>query len=113
MQGCQRLRGEAPQGARLSGESSGSAADPHTWPQRGAGRFNGRSSDTVQGVPGVPWLEYAHPVAAHSAPDNNAVLSMRGADVVRGDPHVATDASQSVEDGISRQRNGRRCLPMY
>ncbi|RNC35501.1 thimet oligopeptidase [Trypanosoma cruzi] len=27
MQVCQRLRGEAPQGARLSGESSGSAAD--------------------------------------------------------------------------------------
>ncbi|KAF8300562.1 hypothetical protein TcYC6_0059770 [Trypanosoma cruzi] len=28
MQGCQQLCGEAPQGARLSGESSGSAADP-------------------------------------------------------------------------------------
>ncbi|ESS62037.1 thimet oligopeptidase [Trypanosoma cruzi Dm28c] len=27
-QGCQQLRGEAPQGARLSGEPSGSAADP-------------------------------------------------------------------------------------
>ncbi|RNE96797.1 hypothetical protein TcG_12858, partial [Trypanosoma cruzi] len=37
---------------------------------------NGRSSDTVQGVPGVPWLEYAQPAAARSVPGNNAVLSM-------------------------------------
>ncbi|RNC53156.1 hypothetical protein TcCL_ESM09540 [Trypanosoma cruzi] len=51
-------------------------------PQRGAGRFNGRSSDTVRGVLGVPWLEDAHPVAAHSVPGNNSLLSMRGANVV-------------------------------
>ncbi|RNF03820.1 hypothetical protein TcG_11282 [Trypanosoma cruzi] len=82
-------------------------------PQRGAGRFNGRSSDTVRGVLGVPWLEDGHPVAARSVPENNAVLSMRGADAVREDPHVAADASQFLEDGISRQRNGRRCPPKY
>ncbi|RNC41965.1 hypothetical protein TcCL_NonESM08461 [Trypanosoma cruzi] len=81
--------------------------------QRGAGRFKGRSSDTVQGVLGVPWLEDAHPAAAHSVPGENSVINKRGADVVRGDPHVAADASQFLEDGISRQQNGRRCLPRY
>ncbi|KAF8283238.1 hypothetical protein TcYC6_0002150 [Trypanosoma cruzi] len=34
MQGCQQLCGEAPQGAPLSGESSGSAADPEAWAAR-------------------------------------------------------------------------------
>ncbi|KAF8304257.1 hypothetical protein TcYC6_0038730 [Trypanosoma cruzi] len=82
-------------------------------PQRGAGRFNGRSSDTVRGVLGVPWLEDARLVAAHSVPGNNSLLSMRGADVVRGDPHVAAEASRFLEDGVSRQRNTRRCLPKY
>ncbi|RNF11136.1 thimet oligopeptidase [Trypanosoma cruzi] len=32
--GCQQLRGEAPQGARLSGESSGSAAEPDARSER-------------------------------------------------------------------------------
>ncbi|KAF8285371.1 hypothetical protein TcBrA4_0037790 [Trypanosoma cruzi] len=77
-------------------------------PQRVAGRFNGRSSGTVHGV---PWLEDARPVAAHSVPDGNAVLSVRGANVVRGD-HAVADASRSIEDGASRQRDNRRCLPM-
>ncbi|RNC57538.1 hypothetical protein TcCL_ESM04845 [Trypanosoma cruzi] len=81
--------------------------------QRGAGRFNGRSSDTVQDVLGVPWLEDAHPAAAHSVPGENSVINKRGADAVRGDPHLAADASQFLEDGISRQQNGRRCLPRY
>ncbi|RNC32866.1 hypothetical protein TcCL_Unassigned04490 [Trypanosoma cruzi] len=83
------------------------------WSQRGAGRFNGRSSDTVRGVLGVPWLEDAHPAAAHIVAEENPGLSMRGADVVREDPHVATDASHFVEYGISRQRNTRRCIPIY
>ncbi|EAN98252.1 hypothetical protein Tc00.1047053508999.49 [Trypanosoma cruzi] len=81
--------------------------------QRGAGRFKGLSSGVVVlAVLGVPWLEDAHPVAAHSAPDENPLLSMRGADVAREDPHVAAEASKFLEDGISRQQNTRRCLPM-
>ncbi|RNC52359.1 hypothetical protein TcCL_ESM10423, partial [Trypanosoma cruzi] len=93
------LSGEAPQAAQRS--------------QKCAGRFDGRSSDTVRSVLGVPWLEDAHPVAAHSVADKNPVLSMRGAGVVREDPHVAADASHSVKYGISRKRNTRHCIPMY
>ncbi|RNF04359.1 hypothetical protein TcG_10799 [Trypanosoma cruzi] len=44
-------------------------------------------------------------------PGNNSVLSMRGVDMVRGDLHVAEDASRFLEDGISRQRDNRRFPP--
>ncbi|RNE99477.1 hypothetical protein TcG_11961 [Trypanosoma cruzi] len=49
--------------------------------QKGELCFNGRSSDIVQGVLGVPWLKDTHLVAANSVPGNNSVLSMRGADM--------------------------------
>ncbi|RNC56526.1 hypothetical protein TcCL_ESM05891 [Trypanosoma cruzi] len=91
------------------------AVRPAAWairPQKGAGRLYGLSSGVVvRAVVGTPWLEGARPVAAHSVPDGNAVLSVRGANVVRGD-HAVADASRSIEDGASRQRENRRCLPM-
>ncbi|RNC42700.1 hypothetical protein TcCL_NonESM07664 [Trypanosoma cruzi] len=38
---------------------------------------------------------------------------MRGADVVRGDPHFTANAPRFLGDGIPRQRNSRSCLPMH
>ncbi|EKF28551.1 hypothetical protein MOQ_007699, partial [Trypanosoma cruzi marinkellei] len=78
------------------------------WSQRSVGRLKRRSPDILRGVLGVPWLEDARPVSAHSVPEENSVLNKRGAYVVRGDPHVASDASHLHEDGVPRQRNTRR-----
>ncbi|EKF29123.1 hypothetical protein MOQ_007108 [Trypanosoma cruzi marinkellei] len=89
-----------------SGRESGD-----TRPLTGAGRFNGRSSDVVQSFFGAPWLDGVRPVAAHSPPGDNAVLSMRGADAVRGYPHVAAEASRflvaalpCVDGGMASRR---------
>ncbi|KAF8303946.1 hypothetical protein TcYC6_0037460 [Trypanosoma cruzi] len=48
----------------------------HTTPERRR-PLQGRSSDTVRGVLGVPWLEGTHLVAAHGVPGNDTLLSMR------------------------------------
>ncbi|RNC34639.1 thimet oligopeptidase [Trypanosoma cruzi] len=73
MQGCQQLRGEAPQAARLSGESSGSAADPiHSQrettsrpPPTQSPATNKTLTMNRTRMPAPPWARAATPI--HSA----------------------------------------------
>ncbi|RNC43310.1 thimet oligopeptidase [Trypanosoma cruzi] len=73
MQGCQRLRGEAPQGAPLSGESGGSAADPDDAQRDTTSRppptqspANNKTLATNRArMPALPWARIAAPI--HSA----------------------------------------------
>ncbi|RNC51857.1 hypothetical protein TcCL_ESM10982, partial [Trypanosoma cruzi] len=47
-------------------------------------------------------------------PGGNTLLSMRGANVgPGGDPHLTANTSRFLGDGIARQRNARRRLPMH
>ncbi|RNC39786.1 hypothetical protein TcCL_NonESM10815 [Trypanosoma cruzi] len=113
MQGCQRLRGEAHRergcpGSRVAARRIQTHGPREAYAASTADRLTpSRASLACRG-----W-KTPKPAAAPITPDNDAVLSIWGADAVRGVPHVAADALQSVEDGISRQRNSRRCLPMY
>ncbi|RNC36481.1 thimet oligopeptidase [Trypanosoma cruzi] len=73
MQVCQQLRGEAPQGARTSGESSGSAADPILAQRETTSRppptqvpANNKTLSTNRTrMPALPWARTVAPI--HSA----------------------------------------------
>ncbi|KAF8306685.1 hypothetical protein TcBrA4_0021760 [Trypanosoma cruzi] len=87
-QGCQQLRGEAPQGARPSGEPSGSAADPDARSAReGEPSVQRPASYGPRGLQAASTADRLTPSMAcrgcsSQCPGNNSVLSMRGADVV-------------------------------
>ncbi|KAF8286894.1 hypothetical protein TcBrA4_0024350 [Trypanosoma cruzi] len=76
MQGCQKLRGEAHRELRCPGSRVAARQIQTHAPARRTPLQPPIGLTPVQGVPGVPWLEYAQPAAARSVPGNNAVLSM-------------------------------------
>ncbi|KAF8304302.1 hypothetical protein TcYC6_0039470 [Trypanosoma cruzi] len=126
MQGCRQLRGEAPQGALrgVKWQRSGSrrtlserrrAVRPAACvirPQRGAGRFK-----AVRLTPsGASWCAVAGgrpPRCSSQRPRQQFAAQHEGRGCGPGRSHVAAEASRFLEDGISRQRNTRRCPPKY
>ncbi|KAF8304261.1 hypothetical protein TcYC6_0037600 [Trypanosoma cruzi] len=81
-------------------------------PQRGAGRFKADRLTPLR-ASGRAVAGGRPPRCGSQRPGQQFAAQHEGADVVRGDPHVAAEASRFLEDGIARQRNTRRCLPKY